>query len=105
MADVVEVMARGIAGVVLGQWEKASAQSREACMNDARAALSALSDAGYVVVPKNDELSKALADYKAAYDLMDSAMKDNINVQGALSGLVGAETNLLAMLSAAPAPK
>lgn len=40
------------------------------------------------------DLRKACFDYLAASDTMNAAMKDGINVQGALSNLTGAMNNL-----------
>lgn len=37
------------------------------------------------------DLLKALKGYMAAVDLMNAAMKDGINVHGAIAGIVGAE--------------
>lgn len=46
-----------------------------------------------------EELVRALEDYMSAVNQMNAAMKDGVNVHGALSNLIGAEDNARAALS------
>lgn len=49
-------------------------------------------------VNAHDELVAALEGYLSAVSLMNAAMKDGLNVHGAVAGLIGAEDNARAAL-------
>lgn len=60
-----------------------------------------VSDADGQLIAAAPELLEALEGYISAVDMMNAAMKDGINVHGAMSGLIGAEDNARAAIARA----